>query len=245
MNMEIDAIRDRREPKYKKALRHIKMAIKELSPGNNALETEEKLATRLGMSRATIRQATDEMIQQGFITRIQGKGMFGHPQVDSLKMRVDMDSNFRDHLTRSGYRVSVTQSQAEIKPASKEMLRKRPEFSETMVYSFQWSYYADETPAIICRIEIPMDLVIKPMSELPSLTLKDTLKDICNLDFSYTIAWLRAVLDKKACDDFNLAIEAPLLVWDEYFYDLFDNLICYNEIFFHPEIMDMSMINNF
>ncbi len=236
---------DASAPKYQIIAANLKERIDRLSPGDNRLETEEDISLRMKTSRATVRQAISELMHGGYITRIQGKGMFGHPMVNQLKMRIDQGYNFRELLTIGGYRVSVSQSEAEIGIASDRMVKRAPQFAGSETYSFNWLYYADDRPAILCRMSVPRALVQRPLRSIPYLTLKETMKDLCNLEYAFTATWMRAAVDKDVSELFALEEGAPLLVWDEFFYDLYDNLVCYNEILFNPEILDLAMISRF
>ncbi|ADK80190.1 GntR family transcriptional regulator [Sediminispirochaeta smaragdinae] len=233
-------------PKYKVIKHYLLQRIKEMVPGDNRLETEEVLSEKMGVSKATVRQAMDELISEDLITRQQGKGVFGHPRVGELKMHLGLWANFRDYLSRAGYRVSVTQSPFRVDIASKHMVARAPSLEGAHVYAFDWIYYANDKPVIVCRIEVPMDLVINPLqSEVPPLTLKESLKTLSGKNFSYAISWIRSSLDREAARLFALDEMTAFLVWDENFFDLYDNHLCYNEILFHPDYLDFSIICHF
>lgn len=65
----------RREPKYYRVKRHLLGAIAPLSPGC-AVPTERELATELGTSRTTVRQALLELVAEGRVVRRQGSGTY-------------------------------------------------------------------------------------------------------------------------------------------------------------------------
>ncbi len=235
-----------RVPKYQLIKKQLLKTICALKPGSNKLKTEQELAEELGASRATVRQAMDDLVGDGYITRWQGKGVFGHPRVCDMEMRIDQDMNFRTLLARCGYRVSVTQSHSRNAKATELFAHRIPEIRGGDVYAFDWNYYADDTPAIICRVETPQALVVNPFDDnIPPLTLKDRFMKLCNLEYAFTTIWWRAAHDLAASEMFKIGSLTPLVVWDELFYDLHDNLICYNEIVFNPTIIDFSMINHF
>lgn len=234
------------EPKYKAIKRYLKGIIQEMEPGKNRLETEEVLSNRLQVSKATLRQAMDELISDDLITRQQGRGVFGHPRVSTLKMNLGGFANFRDYLSRGGYRVSVSQSSGRVHKASGQMVRRVPEIAGQEVFGFDWTYYANDRPAIICRVEIPMELAVHTYDkDVPPLTLKESVKSITERDFAYAISWIRAAGDSEAARVFSLDTATAFLVWDENFYDISDYHLCYNEILFHPEILDFSIICHF
>lgn len=233
-------------PKYLQIKRYLKEEIRKLRPGENRLETEEVLSSKMGVSKATIRQAMDELIAEDLITRHQGRGVFGHPRVSELDMYLGNGGNFREYLSRAGYRVSVTQSPSSRRTASERMVRRAPGDAGKEVYAFDWTYYANDTPVILCRVEVPMELVTHPFeSDVPPLTLKESLKTITGKDFSYAISWLRGGTDREAAALFGIDPAAGMLIWDENFFDLYDFHLCYNEILFHPGYLDFSIICHF
>lgn len=64
-----------RIPKYYPVKRHLAEHIAALPPGS-AVPPERTLATELGISRTTVRQALAELEMEGRLHRIQGKGTF-------------------------------------------------------------------------------------------------------------------------------------------------------------------------
>ncbi len=73
-------------PMYKQAIQFINELIskKNLQPGDK-IPSEAELVKSLGVSRITIRSAITEMVEEGLLTRSQGKGTFvSLPQKDSF-----------------------------------------------------------------------------------------------------------------------------------------------------------------
>ncbi|MBV2355197.1 GntR family transcriptional regulator [Streptomyces sp. J2-1] len=64
-----------RVPKYYRIKQQVLAMTRTLEPGS-AMPAERLLAVRLGTSRTTIRQALQELVGEGRLDRIQGKGTF-------------------------------------------------------------------------------------------------------------------------------------------------------------------------
>ena len=214
-----------------------------MKPGSNKLDTEDQIAAALQVSRDTVRRAIAGLRDEGLITRRQGSGNYTHPAVLDLDMRIDLYSDFRLLLSKAGYRVSIVQSDPVAAPPSPQMVSRIPQSKGTDVYLLEWTYYANERPAIYCRNEVPQELFSKnPAYGSDEITLSRYLKVHCDVETAHTAAWLKATLDTGASHLFGIEEGTPLLAWDELFYDILDRIVCFVEIFFHPEIVNMSLL---
>ena len=79
-------------PMYKQAIQFINELIskKNLQPGMK-IPSEAELVKSLGVSRITIRSAITEMVEEGLLTRSQGKGTFvslPHKKILLMQMTV-------------------------------------------------------------------------------------------------------------------------------------------------------------
>lgn len=105
-----------RVPKYylvKERLRHLIDGI----PTGGALPTERALSERFGTSRATVRQALQELAAEGRVIRIQGKGTFVLPPKLTIPLRlVSHTDTMRGRDMAPGSRVL----EVEVVPASEE-----------------------------------------------------------------------------------------------------------------------------
>lgn len=232
-------------PLYIRIRKELLKKIKKITPGFNKLETEKLLAEHFGTTRATIREAMNSLIRDGFITRWQGKGNFGHPSAANLQMRFDITSDFRRLLQDCSGKPAVRQENIRISVPSPEMLKRMPESAEEGVVVFDWIYTSGGDPVIHCRVEVLRHLLPElPVPEKGAPKLADYLKRHCGVDITNTTTWLRAGRSAEAAAVFGLPYDVPMLVWDEIFYDLYDRKVCFNTIHFHPEKIDLSMLQN-
>ncbi|MGC9313518.1 MAG: hypothetical protein ACP5IA_12590, partial [Sediminispirochaetaceae bacterium] len=74
------------------------------------------------------------------------------------------------------------------------------------------------------------------------MCLSDYLRKFHNGDIIYTTTWVKAVHSAEMEEKFALPRQTPILMWDEFFYDLYDRQICYNQVYFHPEKTKLSML---
>lgn len=67
------------------------------------LPSEPELARRLGVSRATIRQAVTELEEAGFVRRRHGRGTFVTGQATSLRNNLNVNSGVTDLIAAAGW----------------------------------------------------------------------------------------------------------------------------------------------
>lgn len=233
-------------PLYLQAKAYLEERIAQMVPGDNRLEGENHLSTRLDMSRETVRKAMSTLIQEGAISRKHGKGNYGHPSVTNLTMRIDLNSDFRRILISKGYRVRAFRSAATIVAPSDNMLRRMPEARGSSIVSFNLDIHADGRLAIHGNVQLLQQMVqsIPPAAEY-SENIDDCLREHCLTESNHTTAWLLAENNAVMADRFGLDSAVALLGWEEIYYNVYDIKMGYVRIYFNPEIMDLSLLLKF
>jgi GntR family transcriptional regulator len=234
------------QPRYLQAKAYLLGQIRALKAGANQLEPENTLTEKLGMSRETIRKAMSSLIQDGIITRWHGKGNFGHPSVTNMPMRIDLNSDFRRILTEAGYSVRSYRSEAVVRTPSPQMLRRMPEAQGQDVVSYRLDYFADDQLAVAGEVELLSSIVVKhPVGGEFTDSMNAFLKEHCITHSNHTTAWLLADQSAEVSERFSLRPDAPLLCWEEIYYNLHDQKMGYVKVFFNPDRMDLSLLLKF
>ncbi|NCE63669.1 GntR family transcriptional regulator [Pseudoflavonifractor sp. 524-17] len=217
-------------------------SIRRMRPGENRLETEEALTRRLNVSRATVREAMDTLVWQGYVTRRQGKGNFAHPSVGQLRHRMDLDADFLRLIRTEDQEGDCRNLRCGFARASQAMARRFPRPCGR-VYELHWLYTLGETPMIFCKIALPEEvLTLPPEPPARGETLYQWIARFCGRDFAYFAAHLGCQADEDAAQALALPRETVVQNWQEIFYDLSDEPVAFCEVFFHPENMDLSMV---
>ncbi len=215
--------------------------IKKMNPEENQLDPENVLAEKLKVSRQTIRQAMSELIREGIISRWHGKGNYGHPNVTNLKMRIDQKSDFKQFLEESGYSVKMILTDSQRSKSSWAMQKRIPEAADKDTITFEKYYYADNNIAVHCRYEFFEEYLKKPITGgVTEGTFNDFLKTFCTVDSTYTLAWLRAGQNNEIAHKFVIDQGSSMIIWDEVFFNHLDQKIFFVEVYFNPQIMDLS-----
>ncbi len=215
--------------------------IKKMEPIENQLEPENLLAKKLNVSRQTIRQAMSELIREGIISRWHGKGNYGHPNVMNLSMRIDQKSDFKDFLEKRGYTVKMMLTDSELTASSWAMQKRIPEANGKQIVTFEKYYYADNNIAVHCRYEFFEEYMKNPVpGGIIEGSFTDFLKNYCKFDSTYTLAWLRAGQNTEIARKFVIDQGASMVIWDEVFFNHLDQKLFFVEVYFNPQIMDLS-----
>ncbi|WP_026123890.1 GntR family transcriptional regulator, partial [Nocardiopsis chromatogenes] len=88
---------DPRVPKYYQVKKQL-LELIETMPAGNPVPPERALAAQFGTSRTTVRQALTEMVVEGRLLRIQGKGTFvAKPKVAQMLQLQSYTQEMRAH----------------------------------------------------------------------------------------------------------------------------------------------------
>ncbi|MEW6622076.1 MAG: GntR family transcriptional regulator [Bacillota bacterium] len=217
---------------------------REVVTRENQLLSEEELAHKLQVSRTTIREVLASLTNEGLISKKHGLGNFVHYSALNTKMRIDQTREFLDLIEEAGYRVkSIINPESFGLHASVEMARKLGLNPEDELFFFQCTYQADEQPAIHCHLYISRaKLKVVPSIEMEK-DIFTFLKKYADEEITHTIVWLKS----KNClpplsDIFGIDNGTSIMFWEEMYYNLFDEIVCYAEIYFNPNVIDMSML---
>jgi GntR family transcriptional regulator len=225
----------------------MRQLIMDMKPGANRLPSEDELAKNLGVSRTTVRDSMNTLLLQGAITKVKGKGTFGHPSVFRAPNRVDLFPDFYRLLTQQHHGVTLrTHIQGEIYPGQKFLHYFHSHSPQTKVFAMEWIYGADGSAKIYGRFEFPLDV----FRMLP--TDADSISDLSAFgaqflfsDIAYCIMHLKCGFNDDAANLFGIGHDVPMQCWEEVVYDVEDRAIGFCKFYFHPEDMVMSIITNF
>ena len=217
--------------------------VKKKSFPDNKLNSEEELAEILGVSRATVREALHNMKNQGVITKRHGKGNYVHLSALETKMRIDIHHDFFKLIANGGYEASLEQSEVQISLAN-ELAQKRMELhKEEEVIAFTRVYFANNDPAILVKVQIPKQFFDNELIDIiPEKNLITFMMKYCNMDIAQSIDWLKGATDRQVAELFSISEVTPMLAWDQVYYGIHDEKVCFNEIFFNPKYMDLAVL---
>lgn len=183
-NMQREIIKDSPLPLYYQ-LKQI--LIEQIEHGeleeNDKLPTEKELCEQFDISRATVRQAMQELEKDELIYKIQGKGSFVSPK--KLAQNLLNFYSFTDEMKKLGKVPSSIVLDFNIVNATEKIARKLNIESAERVYQFTRLRLADQEPMILETTYIPYTFfpgIFK--DDLEKNPLYDILKNRYNIVFS-------------------------------------------------------------
>lgn len=174
--MTLDLVIDRRSPVplYYQLSQQLEQAIHsgELKPGDR-VDTEVELASRYGLSRPTVRQAIQELVNKGLLVRRRGVGT----QVVNAHLRrpVELTSLF-DDLVRANHEPSTQVLALESRPAPQVVATELSVPTRTTLTYLERLRFDGGKPLAIMRNWLPTDLVELTTEDLESHGLYDVLR---------------------------------------------------------------------
>lgn len=204
-------------PLYFQAAQHIEHMIEsgELPLGAK-LENENELAERFGLSRPTLRQAVDYLIDRGLLVRRRGIGT----QVVQAKVTREVElTSLWDDLARAQRTPSTQVLSFAVQPASDVVASTLGINPGTLVYVFERLRYADDEPLALMLNHVPASLLVLSFEDLQKRGLYDILRgNGINLRIAKQAIGARAATPAEA-RALNEHKGAPMLTMERSAYD--------------------------
>ena len=108
------------------------------------IPTEAELTQMFNVSRITVRKAIDELVNEGMLYRVQGKGTF--VRSDENLTEVFSITSCTEDIVRRGMTPQTRLISAKLVPADKRVARKLHIASEDPVFRLERTFYADLSP---------------------------------------------------------------------------------------------------
>lgn len=129
------------------------------------LPAEIEMAEKIGVSRATLREALSELEQQGLVIRSQGRGTYINRHFSQISKCYSPDSAYVRIIEANGYKPSaryLSRHEKEADGRLSELLEIKEGESLTVLESL---YSADGSPCIFNLDYIPTRILTKPFDE--------------------------------------------------------------------------------
>ncbi len=235
-------------PLYMEAKTELVKMLKKGDFKNNKLPPEDKLSELLGISRSTIREALITLDREGIITKKQGIGNLIHKSTLEVKMRIDLVQDFSKLLENGGYKASVKRFNSGWIDNVPQLDIKIPPIKDKKYFLSEFLYLADNQPAILAINIFPksaLNMAIQS-EEIPFDNFKgffNLLSKYTNEGVSHSITrFIPSKADMRISKIFKIKENEPIIKREEFYYGIFDKLICCSEITFHPYLVNLIIV---
>lgn len=168
---------------------HIKQRIMSEQFEEGRIPSETTLATELGVSRTTVRDALSRLELEGVIYRKQGAGTFVNEAGLQIKSRLEEIWNYEDMLAAHGYTHSIRIVSVTRSPGNREVTEALGLAPHSMVVEVKKLFLADNRPVILTANHIPADLIVRPYTEANfGLPIYQFLADFCQQHLAYYLS---------------------------------------------------------
>ena len=134
----------------------LEMIDKEEIGSNGIVPSERELMQMFEVSRITAKKAIDDLVREGYLYRIQGKGTF--VKNDTLNQDLVSITSCTEDILRMGMTPSKKLLAAEVLNADLARIRKLQLCDGDKVYKVKRVYYADEEPLNLTTTYLPCKL---------------------------------------------------------------------------------------
>lgn len=232
-------------PKIERVTDQMRSLIAKNQFDNGRLPSEPELSQRLGVSRATVRQALSSLAMEGLIIRKHGVGTFINEKVLNIRTRLEEVWDFAEMIRLSGYTPDVQHLELKLSSASDVIARNlalEPDAADVLTTIN--IFLADDAPVIYCIDIIPANLVNQAYcdEELhgPIYTF---LEKRCNQRLDHNIAELLPVIaDAKLSQLLHCPVGSPLHYFKETGFNKEGMPIIYSEEYYRPEYFSFNVI---
>lgn len=184
---------EKKLPKYEMIKQNIRKQIEqfELKP-NQVIGSESALCEEYQVSRITVRKAIDDLVQEGLLYRIKGKGCFVRERESQKLSRI---YSFTEAIINEGKEPSKKQLSLIKQKAGKEYAGRMGITEEDSVYVIRSLYFADGQPYSINTSVLPEALFPRlECFNFNNNSLYDVLKTFYHLSLTKVQQTLAATL---------------------------------------------------
>jgi GntR family transcriptional regulator len=197
------------------------------------LPSETQLSERLGVSRATVREALTMLARDGVVVRRHGVGTFVNNNLPGLRATFTENVEFEDMIAQQGYDAGVEVLRIGTEPVG-TLAEPLGIDADDEVYVVEKVFLADSVPVIFCHNAIPMKLLGSELltnannNALGREPIYRLLQSHGDQNVSYQVSHLTAaVADQTMAEQLLCAPGYPLLCIEEFGYNDLQEPILY------------------
>ncbi|REJ13120.1 MAG: phosphonate metabolism transcriptional regulator PhnF [Bacillaceae bacterium] len=169
--------------------------IGELQP-DQAIPSEREYAERYQISRMTVRQAINNLVNEGYLYRQKGRGTFVSKQ--KVEQRLHGLTSFTEDMLERGMKPSSKLLSFEVIPAGLETASHLKLKKNAPVYEIKRVRLADDVPMALETTYVPANLVKGLTEEIIHQSLYSYIEEKLNLVISEAFQQIEASIAKES-----------------------------------------------
>ncbi|MDI7246544.1 MAG: GntR family transcriptional regulator [Bacillota bacterium] len=215
-------------------------------PGDR-LPSEQELATRLGVSRSTVREALRVLENQGIIARKHGVGSFVRRRAGMIQSGIEELSSITDLIRQLGMQPGTTSLVVRSERADARLAERLGLGDDLDIVTFDRIRTADGQPVVYGRDRVPARLVPRLLSPEEFLTRYAgslfRMLAAQRIQVELVRADIRPVgADRALSRKLGLTEGQPLLLLEQVHYSEDGDAVAFGEDYFHPDFFHFSVI---
>lgn len=218
----------------------------ELDPQDGALPSEQEIAARLNISRATVREALSLLERERLVIRRQGSGTYINPTVRRLSITVNEALEPQWLITAQGQRPKLGYRRVEWGAAGEAAAEALNVSEDDAAIWVNLLYLADEQPAVWLEGAVVPELLHPGEESLPPFsTLEQFVRQVSGFRITHSVARLDAMgATQDLAQTLGIATGTALLrVVDTHLSD-YGQPVFYSRTYYLPERVRLEMLRD-
>lgn len=196
---------------------HIKALITEGRFDDGRIPSETELASDLGVSRTTVRDALSRLEHEGVVVRRQGAGTFVNSAGLRIKTRLEEMWSYEQMLRDHGFTPKVEVVGITTEPANRHVAGALEIEPNDAVVVMEKVFYEDKTPVVLTYNHVPAALLADPVTEADAAApVFDLLENAAGLQLAYYVSEIVPVaLDQHDASVLDVTTGTPAISFEE------------------------------
>lgn len=223
---------------------YIKQRILDGEFEGERIPSETELASELGVSRTTIRDALSRLEIEGVIYRKQGSGTYVNEPGLQIKTRLEEIWSYEAVLEAHGYTPSTRILAVETGPAGPELASELNLEPDAAVVTVQKLFLENEEPVIFTLNQIPAELLTEPYEETEwAKPVYQFLSDYGRQRLSYYLSEIVPIVaSPRLAAILHIAEEVPLISFSEVGYNEENEAILRAHSYLRDDLLRLRLI---
>jgi len=213
-------------------------------PAGSRLPSESTLAKEFSVSRTSIRNAMDSLVNEGVVIRRHGDGTFINKR--SLQFRTQLMNlwSFPHLIEDSGYTPSTKILTTGMVQATEEIAAELEINPGSFLLEIQRLFFADSHPVIFSRNFIPACLIKQQQNDADySLSIYEFMHQFTLEELCYSTSDIRSILvDEELSKIFQLNIGTSLIRFQDVFFNLANIPVVFGLNIYNDKFLSLRLV---